>query len=93
MKNVDNRIYSPVYIFRMEIVLEGSKLFLNEKIDFENQKFSIFKWSLANFGDRYQKAIWLGFISDQKSTLDLMPDIQVQKWIPFSTWSSTPEDH
>ena len=42
----------------------------------------LFKGSLANFGDRYQKTIWLGFISDQKSTLDLMPDIQLQKWIP-----------
>ena len=38
--------------------------------------------SLANLCDRYQKTIWLGFTSDQKSTLDSMPDIQVQKWIP-----------
>ena len=42
----------------------------------------IFVSSVANLCDRYLKTVWLGFTSDQKSILDSMPDVQLQKLIP-----------
>ena len=37
----------------------------------------------GRFWWQYQKAIWLGFIIDQKSTLDLIVDIVII-WTPYS---------
>ena len=54
---------------------------LRWKLTLKIQSLFISKSAFQNRSDKYEKTIWLRFISDQMFHQDEMPNIQLQKWV------------